>query len=345
MVSFESDYNNGAVPEILRRLMETNDEKSSGYGFDKYTESAKEKIRKLCGKPNADVYFLVGGTQTNTTVIDSLLRGGEGVLCAEPGHINVHEAGAVEAFGHKVIVVPSEDSKISAGGLDSYLQKFYADETYPHMVQPGMVYITFPTELGMLYSKQELADVYAVCRKHNLYLYVDGARLGYALAAEQNDVSLPFLASHCDAFYIGGTKVGALFGEAVVYSNVTAPRNIFSTIKRHGALLAKGRMLGLQFDTLLTDNLYLRISKHAISMAVKLKSIFASHGYKMAIDSPTNQQFVILPARVKDTLIKEVLFEVWEPADADRLVCRFVTSWATTEHDLQVLDAALAKLQ
>lgn len=343
MVSFENDYNNGAVPEILRRLTETNDEKSSGYGYDKYTRSAADKIRSLCHIPEAEVYFLTGGTQTNATVIDSLLQGCEGVLCASTGHINVHESGAVEAFGHKVIALPGEDSKLDARDLENYFSRFYADGTNPHMVQPGMVYLTFPTELGALYSRKELADIYEVCKRCHQYLYVDGARLGYALASPQNDIDLPFLASHCDVFYIGGTKVGALFGEAVVYTHARAPKHIFTMIKRHGALLAKGRILGIQFDTLFTDNLYFRISRHAIDMAEKLKEIFSRHGRQMAFDSPTNQQFVVLTTEEKAALMKNVLFEVWEPRGYDRFLCRFVTSWATTEHDLQVLDDSLAR--
>jgi len=341
MVSFESDYNNGAVPEILHRLIETNDEKSSGYGFDKYTQSAIAKIRTLCGKPEADVYFLVGGTQTNTTVIDSLLQGCEGVICTKTGHINVHESGAVEAFGHKVLALPSKDSKLYAKQLEDYLKAFYEDETYPHMVQPGMVYITFPTELGALYSRKELSDLYEVCKKYHLYLFVDGARLGYGLMSKENDIDMKFLASHCDVFYIGGTKVGALFGEAVVYSNTRAPKYIFTIIKRHGALLAKGRIAGLQFDTLFTDDLYFRISQHAIDKAMQLKQLFVEHGFKMAYDSPTNQQFVILPKKVKEALMKKVMFEVWAPIDDDNLVCRFVTSWATTDEDIKVLKEAL----
>lgn len=252
--SFESDYNNGCLPEILRRLSETNDEKSSGYGFDPYTERAKDRIRKACDMTEAEVHFLVGGTQTNATAIDSLLQGCEGVLSVDTGHINVHESGAVEAFGHKVLVLPGiAGGKMAASQINDYMRKFLADETYPHMVQPGMVYITLPTELGALYSRKELADIYTVCQQYGLRLYVDGARLGYGLMAEGNDIDLPFLAHHCDAFYIGGTKVGALLGEALVYTNTRAPKYIFTIIKRHGALLAKGRVLGLQFDTLFTD--------------------------------------------------------------------------------------------
>lgn len=343
--SFESDYNNGCLPEILRRLSETNDEKSSGYGFDPYTERAKDRIRKACDMTEAEVHFLVGGTQTNATAIDSLLQGCEGVLSVDTGHINVHESGAVEAFGHKVLVLPGiAGGKMAASQINDYMRKFLADETYPHMVQPGMVYITLPTELGALYSRKELADIYTVCQQYGLRLYVDGARLGYGLMAEGNDIDLPFLAHHCDAFYIGGTKVGALLGEALIYTNTRAPKYIFTIIKRHGALLAKGRVLGLQFDTLFTDDLYFRVSRHAIDMAQALRRVFAKHGLSLGIDSPTNQQFVILSKEQKQRLAEEIAFEIWEPLPNDHLLCRFVTCWATTEADIAALDEALAHI-
>ena len=342
--SFESDYNNGCLPEILRRLSETNDEKSSGYGFDPYTERAKDRIRKACDMTEAEVHFLVGGTQTNATAIDSLLQGCEGVLSVDTGHINVHESGAVEAFGHKVLVLPGiAGGKMAASQIDDYMRKFLADETYPHMVQPGMVYTTLPTELGALYSRKELADIYTVCQQYGLRLYVDGARLGYGLMAEGNDIDLPFLAHHCDAFYIGGTKVGALLGEALIYTNTRAPKYIFTIIKRHGALLAKGRVLGLQFDTLFTDDLYFRVSRHAIDMAQALRKVFAKHGLSLGIDSPTNQQFVILSKEQKQRLAEEIAFEIWEPLPDDHLLCRFVTCWATTEADITALDEALKR--
>ena len=342
--SFESDYNNGCLPEILRRLSETNDKKSSGYGFDPYTERAKDRIRKACDMTEAEVHFLVGGTQTNATAIDSLLQGCEGVLSVDTGHINVHESGAVEAFGHKVLVLPGiAGGKMAASQINDYMRKFLADETYPHMVQPGMVYITLPTELGALYSRKELADIYTVCQQYGLRLYVDGARLGYGLMAESNDIDLPFLAHHSDAFYIGGTKGGALLGEALVYTNTRAPKYIFTIIKRHGALLAKGRVLGLQFDTLFTDDLYFRVSRHAIDMAQALRKVFAKHGLSLGIDSPTNQQFVILSKEQKQRLAEEIAFEIWEPLPNDHLLCRFVTCWATTEADIVALDEALKR--
>ncbi len=344
MISFESDYNNGALSEILEALGKTNDDKTSGYGFDPYTEAAKEKIRKAIGMEDAEVCFLVGGTQTNTTVIDSLLMGCEGVISVETGHIEVHESGAVEAFGHKVLTLPSTDSKLNPETLTAYMETFLADETHPHMVQPGMVYVTMPTELGMVYTKAELEVLYATCQKYGLLLYIDGARLGYGLMSEACDYDLPFLARHCDVFYIGGTKVGAMFGEAVVFSGIKAPKYFFTTVKRHGALLAKGRMLGIQFDTLFTDNLYFNVSRHAIAMASRIRGIFKKHGIAVAYDSPTNQQFVILSPALYKSLSEKVAFELWERKGEAEMVCRFVTSWATKEEELEELDRILGEL-
>lgn len=344
ITSFESDYNNGMLPEILNALMAENHTKTSGYGSDPYTQRAKKKIRQAIEMPEAEVFFLSGGTQTNQTVIDALLLGCEGVIAAESAHINVHESGAIEAYGHKVLVIPSEGSKLTAEGIDKYMSAFLADETYPHMVLPRMVYITMPTELGMLYTRKEIEDILAVCRRYDLLLYADGARLGYGITSTQSDVTLPWLAHHVDAFYIGGTKVGAMFGEAVVFTNTKAPRAFFTTIKRHGALLAKGRMLGLQFETLFTDNLYFRVARHANIMAERLRDIFLSHGKKMGVDSPTNQQFVILTPQEKTRLMESIAFEVWSPLPDGNILCRFVTSWATTEEDLAELDKALQKL-
>ena len=344
MISFQSDYNNGMLPEILEALAKTNNDKTPGYGFDPYTEAAKEKIRKAVDNENADVFFLVGGTQTNTTVIDSVLLGCEGVICVETGHIEVHESGAVEAFGHKVITLPSDDSKLSPETLSAYMDTFLADETHPHMVQPGMVYISMPTEFGMVYTKAELEQLYATCQKYQLKLFIDGARLGYGLMSEACDYDLLFLAKHCDVFYIGGTKVGAMMGEAVVFSGMKAPKYFFTNVKRHGALLAKGRMLGIQFDTLFTDNLYFKVSEHAIDMAIRIRSIFTKHGIKIAYYSPTNQQFVSLSPTLYDALSKNVAFEIWERKSDDEIICRFVTSWATKETEIEALDKELSKL-
>ena len=341
MISFESDYNNGMLPEILERLAETNDVKTSGYGSDVYCEEAKSRIRKAIGNDGADVFFLVGGTQTNTTVIDSLLLGCEGVIALETGHIAVHESGAVEAFGHKVITLEGENSKLRAADVARYMDTFLADETCGHMVQPGMVYISLPTEYGMVYSREELASLYSACQKYSLRLFIDGARLGYALASDAVDYDMAYVARNCDVFYIGGTKVGAMFGEAVVFTGMKAPRHFFTTVKRHGALLAKGRMLGIQFATLFTDDLYMRVSSHAIQMAARITGIFRKHGISMAYDSPTNQQFVVLSPERYRALKEKVAFEVWEHQDGGNIVCRFVTSWATTDNDLSALDRAL----
>ena len=341
MISFESDYNNGTVPQIIERLAEANNQKTSGYGFDVFTEEAKTKIKEAVGMENAEVFLLVGGTQTNTTVIDSVLKGCEGVITVETGHIAVHESGAVEAFGHKVITLPGIDSKLKAETLEAYMETFLGDETHPHMVQPGIVYISTPTELGMLYSKEELTKLYATCQKYHLLLYIDGARLGYGLMSKSCEYDLPFLARHCDVFYIGGTKVGAMFGEAVVFTNMKAPKYFFTDVKRHGALLAKGRMLGIQFATLFTDNLYFRIAGHAIDMAEQLKAIFADYNIPMAVNSPTNQQFVVFTPEQYKALSEKVVFEIWERKNESEIVCRFVTSWATTQEDIDGLKEAL----
>ena len=307
-----------------------------GYGFDSFSESAREKIRLAVGIPDADVFFLVGGTQTNATVIDSFLRGYEGVLAAQTGHIAVHESGAIEFGGHKVLTLPSHEGKMTAGELERYLERFYADGAWEHMVIPGMVYLSFPTEYGTLYSKDELKRIREVCLRYKLPLFVDGARLGYGLASDECDLTLPELAQLCDAFYIGGTKVGALCGEAVVFPH-KAPAHFFTTVKQHGALLAKGRLLGVQFDTLFTDGLYLRIARNAIDRAMEVKQIFAGRGIPFYIDSPTNQQFPILTREQMDKLEGKVLFEVWETLPDGRAVTRFATSWATTAEQIDLL--------
>ena len=337
MYSFTCDYTEGAHPEILKRLAETNLQQEPGYGEDSFCTSAKAKIREAIGRPDADIFFLVGGTQTNCTVIDGLLEGCQGVLAAQTGHIAVHEAGAIEFSGHKVLTLPQHQGKINAGELKAWLEGFYADETYPHMVQPGMVYISFPTEYGTIYSRAELEEISAVCKQYFLPLFIDGARLGYGLASPAADIDLPTLAGFCDVFYIGGTKVGALCGEAVVFPNGNAPKHFFTHIKMHGALLAKGRLLGIQFDTLFMDNLYLKISEHAITMAMRVKEIFTSKGIPFYIDSPTNQQFPILTADQMAALKGKVAFEIWERLPDGRFVTRFATSWATCSEAVESL--------
>lgn len=331
---FDTDYMEGAHPDVMRRLLETNLEQTVGYGSDPYTQRAKDLIRKACGAPEAGVHFLVGGTQTNSTVIDGLLRQHEGVIAAETAHINVHESGAIEATGHKVLTLPQHNGKLEAEEVEKYITDFYRDETYEHMVAPGMVYISHPTELGTLYSLDELEKLSAVCRRANIPLYMDGARLGYGLAAENTEVTLTDIARLCDVFYIGGTKVGALFGEAVVAPDSKRLPHFFPLIKQHGALLAKGRLLGIQFETLFTDHLYERMGKHAVRLALKLKEAFKSKGYKLQLDSPTNQQFVCLPNETINRLLQHATFELWGPRGEKETVVRFVTSWATREEDV-----------
>ena len=341
VVSFTCDYNEGAHPLILQRLAETNMMQEAGYGSDAFCESAKEKIRQATGCPHAGVFFLVGGTQTNSTVIDAMLAGYEGVVAAETGHIAVHESGAVEFSGHKVITLPQHEGKISARELEDYLSRFHADGAWEHMVYPGMVYLSFPTEYGTLYTKDELISIGAVCKAYQIPLFIDGARLGYGLMSDACDVTLKELAALCDVFYIGGTKVGALCGEAVVFPRGNVPPHFFTIVKQHGALLAKGRLLGIQFDTLFTNDLYFNIGRSAIEKAMRLKALFAERHIPFYIDSPTNQQFPILTRSQMDALEGKVLHEVWEVLTDGRYVTRFATSWATTDEQIGVLAGLL----
>ena len=336
MISFESDYMEGAHERVLSRLVETNREPLSGYGTDVYCERAKEKIRLACECPEADIYFLVGGTQTNQTVIASLLRSYEGVVCAGSGHIQTHEAGAIEYAGHKVLPLSHHEGKLDASELSEYLESFYADANHDHAVFPGMVYVSHPTEYGTLYTKDELTAISAVCRRYELPLYLDGARLGYGLVSRGNDLTLPDLCRLCDAFYIGGTKVGALCGEAVVFPR-RAPKQFMTIMKQHGALLAKGRVLGIQFDTLFEDGLYFEISRHAIAMADRLREVFRRKGYSFFIETVTNQIFIVLDNETMRRLSESVGFSFWETVDADHTVVRFATSWATREEDVERL--------
>lgn len=341
MLSFESDYTEGAHKKILQRLIDTNMEKLSGYGSDPYCEQAKLKIREVCKCPQADIYFLLGGTQTNATVIDSLLNRYEGVVAASTGHVSGHEAGAIEFTGHKVLEIPQKCGKIEADTLKSYLQKFYADGNHEHMVFPGMVYLSHPTEYGTLYTKEELTRISAVCKEYKIPLYLDGARMGYGLMSRNTDVTLPVIAKCCDVFYIGGTKVGALCGEAVVFTKNNTPKHFMTIVKQHGALLAKGRLLGIQFDTLFTDDLYFKISRHAIEMAELLKQGFQQKGYSFYLESPTNQQFILLENEKMKQLQKKVSFSFWETVDDSHTVVRFATSWATKKEDVEKLIALL----
>ena len=337
MMYFASDYMEGAHPQVLEKLMMTNMEHLAGYGTDAYCESAKEKIKKVCGLETADVHFLVGGTQTNAIMIDALLKVYEGVVCADSGHINTHEAGAIEFTGHKVLSLPGDCGKLKAEDLQSYLETFHGDDNHEHAVFPGMVYISHPTEYGTLYSKAELKKLSEVCHRYEMPLYLDGARLGYGLMSSETDVTLNDVAEFCDAFYIGGTKVGALCGEAVVFTKNNTPKHFMTVVKQRGALLAKGRLLGVQFDALFTDDLYYKISQHAVEMAEVLKQGLKEKGYRFFLNSPTNQQFIVLENIKMEELKKEVAFSFWEKYDESHTVVRFATSWATTKEDVKAL--------
>ena len=344
MISFESDYIAGAHPQVLRRLTETNLEPLTGYGMDPYCASAREKIRQACRCPEAEVEFLVGGTQTNAVVISSMLRDWEGVVAARTGHISVHEAGAIEYTGHKVLELPQEDGKLRAEVLKRYLEDYFADGNHEHMVCPGLVYISHPTEYGTLSTKAELTALSGVCHAYQIPLFLDGARLGYGLMSRESDMTLADVARLCDVFYIGGTKVGALCGEAVVFTKGNRPRSFMTSVKKRGALLAKGRLLGVQFDALFTDDLYFTISRHAIEMAEELKAIFHEANIPFYLESPTNQQFLILENRQMETLREQVAFSFWEKYDDTHTVVRFATSWSTTEEDLRSLRELLPRL-
>lgn len=341
MLYFDSDYMAGAHPEVLKALVDTNLEHTVGYGNDQYSEHARELLRHAMGVEDAQVMFLVGGTQTNATAIDGLLRRHEGVLAADSGHIAVHESGAIEASGHKVLTLPQYDGKVAAEDVASYIHKFYADQTYQHMVAPGMLYISQPTEYGTIYSLEELESLSKVCHDNHIPLYIDGARLGYALTAEGADFTLRDIARLADVFYIGGTKLGTLFGEALVVTNSELLTHLFPLVKQHGALLAKGRLLGLQFEAMFRDGLYERIGRHAVAMALRVREAFRSAGYEVVIESPTNQQFFRLPNEVIDRLRERVSFDYWGPRGQKYSVVRFVTSWATTEECVAELESIL----
>lgn len=344
MLSFANDYQEGAHEKILQRLIETNLEPVSGYGTDPYCELAKEKIRRACECPEADIWFLTGGTQTNQVVIDAMLAPYEGVVAAETAHVAAHEAGAIEYSGHKVLTIPQHEGKILAEELETFLRKFWDDENHEHMVFPGMVYISHPTEYGTLYTKNELENLSAICEAYQIPLYMDGARLGYGLMSSNTDVTLSVIARCCDAFYIGGTKVGALCGEAVVFPKNNTPKHFLTRIKQHGALLAKGRLLGIQFDTLFTDDLYFVLSRHAIDMAEHLKEGLLKKGISFYLESPTNQQFLLLTDEQIERLKHEVSFSFWEKPDEDHTVIRLATSWATTKEQVDELIEVIGNL-
>ena len=345
MIYFNSDYLEGAHPSIMVKMAETNMVQTVGYGEDEYCEAAREKIKVACQAPEADVHFLVGGTQTNTTVIAAILRPWQGVISAVSGHINCHEAGAIESTGHKVITLPTDNGKITAQQVADYVEWHKNDESTEHIVQPGMVYISHPTEAGTLYTKAELTDLYDTCRRYGLPLYIDGARLGYGLAADESDMTLPEFARLCDVFYIGGTKVGALFGEAVVIMNESLKKDFRFIMKQRGGRLAKGRLLGIQFDALFTDDLYFKISRHAIEMAHQIRDIFVSAGYPLLFDSPTNQQYPIMPDAELAEIGKSFGYEYWERVDETHSGVRFCASWATTQENVDALREAVNTLK
>ena len=340
-LSFASDYMEGAHPLILQRLAETNLLKSAGYGLDEFSDAAREKIRSACRTPEADIFFLVGGTQTNAVMIDAILRPWQGVIAAQSGHISVHEAGAIESGGHKVLALPHKDGKLSAEEIRNCMESWLQDANHDHMVMPGMVYLSQPTEYGTLYSLAELREISRVCRSYQVPLYLDGARLAYALACPENDVFLPDLGTLCDAFYIGGTKCGTLFGEALVIPKHDAVPHLFTMIKQHGALLAKGRIAALQFDVLFTDGLYLDIGRSAIEAAGRIREALVGKGYELAIPSPTNQIFIILTKKQADGLSDKVEMSFMEQMEDGRVMMRIVTSWATGPEETGRLIACL----
>ena len=341
MIRLACDYQEGCHPKILERLVQTNLESTPGYGTDAYCESAKAKIKAACQAPEAEVYLLIGGTQTNATVIRSILRPCEGVIAVTSGHINGHEAGAIELGGHKVLTIEPHDGKMVASELDQYIVDTLTAPSWDHGVIPAMVYISQATETGSVYNLSELQAISEVCHKHGMPLFIDGARMGYALASESADMTLADIARLADVFYIGGTKVGALLGEAVVFTNTKLAKNFFTIMKQGGAVLAKGRLLGLQFDTLFTDNLYFEISRHAINMAMKLKTALKAKGYRFYSESPSNQQFVILENDQLAQLEQHVQVSHWCKVDEKHTAVRFCTSWATTEENIDRVIALL----
>lgn len=341
---FDTDYIEGCHPAILKRLSETNYCKQQGYGLDEYCASARERIQNACAAPHSDVHFVTGGTQANVTVISHALRPYQGVLCAVTGHINGHETGATEARGHKVLPLPEKDAKISADQVEAYL-RHYRNMEYPeHEIEPKMVYLSQPTEQGTLYSLKELNAFRAVCDRYGLYLFIDGARLGYALATPVNDVFLTDLARLTDVFYIGGTKVGAMFGEAIVIQNEDIKQQFRYSIKQNEGMLAKGRYLGLQFDTLFTGNLYTTIATNAITLADTLREALRTMGVSFFSPSPTNQVFPIFTLAQVEELEKLHVFERWNELPDGRVAIRFCTSWATQKCDLDNLISDIQRI-
>ena len=341
MLSFLSDYTEGAHPEVLQHLMDRNLVTLPGYGFDEDTDEAKRKINAACGRDDLQIWFLTGGTQTNMFAISTMLRSCEGVIAADTGHVCGHEAGAIEYSGHKVLTVPNVEGKVTVENLDKLMKAFYADESNEHTVQPGMVYISHPTEYGTLYSKAELSALSEACHKYGLPLYLDGARMGYGLMSPATDVTLHDICEYTDLFYIGGTKVGALCGEALIFTKQNMPRNFLALVKQRGGLLAKMRVVSQQFDALFSNDLYFRLSKHAVDMAMMLKEMVLRKGYKLHMDSYTNQQFVIVSREKLEELRENVRFNIWEWLDDNTAAIRFATSWATTKESIEELEKLL----
>ena len=344
MIRFESDYLEGALPEIMARLEGTNLAQTPGYGMDVFCASAAEKIRGECAAPGADVHFLMGGTQTNTTIIAASLRPHQGVISAVSGHVNTHEDGAIEESGHKVLALPSGDGKLTAAQVAEYMDDYWADENHEHIVQPAMLYISQPTENGTVYTLPELEKISAVCREKNLLLFVDGARLGAALVCGDGMPSMADLARLADVFYIGGTKMGALFGEAAVITNDSIKKDFRCIMKQRGATLAKGRLLGVQFDTLFTDGLYYRAARHAVEQAMRIRRAVEEKGWELYYDSPTNQQYPVVPDGSLAKLAEKYSFATWAHLPDGRTAVRFCTSWATRPEDVDELTEDIRRL-
>ncbi len=341
MIRFDCDYAEGCHPSILEALCASNDEQTPGYGEDAHCERARCLIRAACAAPSADVHFLVGGTQANLTVIAAALRPHQGVLCAAPGHIHCHETGAVEATGHKVLPLPSDDGKITAAQIAHTCAAHWADTNHEHQVQPGMVYLSHPTENGATYTGDELAEISQCCREQGLILFLDGARLVYGLAAEPG-LTLPDIARLCDVFYLGGTKAGALFGEAVVITRDELKRDFRYLVKQRGGMLAKGRLLGIQFECLMEDGLYLRLGRNGVDLALRFRAAMEELGVPLRYDSRSNQQFPILPDDVLEKLSEKYVFSPWEKPDETHTVVRVCTSWHTSGQEVEGLIADLA---
>lgn len=337
MIRFNNDYNHGAHPAILEALAATNDESYGGYGIDPWCEKAADEIKKYLDCPDANVHFLIGGTQANFTVIAAALRPFQSVICADSGHINVHETGAVENTGHKVQALPNTDGKITADQIAAEAQLYAESGIKEHITQPKMVYLSYPTEYGTIYSLKELEDIHAVCQQYGLYLYIDGARLGYGLGSSESDVTIKDIARLCDAFYCGGTKCGTLFGEAVVIVNPMLNADFRSYIKQNGAMLAKGWLLGLQFYTLFKDGLYFEITQKAVDYAMRIKAAFAAKGIPFFMESPTNQQFVVVENSLMEKLAEKYVFEFEQKVDDTHSCIRFCTSWSTKEEEIEEL--------